>query len=354
MDLALNNDVSAKRSAQLLRNAAVAGAAHVDDLAAVPLSTNAARDLLRKAFRNTKWPATYDFHVRAANVEQNAVTWKKISMLLPHELLHAVLKVNAPECLLQCQEEALRLRPDLQQQTRALQSTLGLDPQKTLLLGIWIDAVPFNSDRSQSLETLTMSILGQKDMRFPLVCFPKALQAKGQTYEDIFEVLAWSMRILLRGQMPSCRHNGEVWAAQDSYRRRLTGNLLPCKAALVELRGDWSMYKEVLDFPSWSSKGFICWRCSCTREHLKSFTSEAPYRPLGCTHIVFRDFAGYRTCLCSPRVQTYRCAGTRLCPQWTSSCASEGRTSSSPSFLDVLASLCSAARWTFCIVVTWG
>ena len=44
-------------------------------------------------------------------------------------------------------------------------------------------------------------------------------------------------------------------------------------AALAEMRGDWSMYKEVLDFPSWSAKGHICWLCNATKTDLKDFSN---------------------------------------------------------------------------------
>ena len=49
---------------------------------------------------------------------------------------------------------------------------------------------------------------------------------------------------------------------------------LSLKACLAEMRSDWAGYKEVLDFPSWSSKGHICWRCNCQRDSLKRFEDD--------------------------------------------------------------------------------
>ena len=117
---------------------------------------------------------------------------------------------------------------------------------KVLLLGLWIDGVPFNSDRSQTLETITLCLFGEKGLRVPLCAFPKAMRAKGKTYECIFEALAWSFRILLVDKMPHQRHTQQEFNKSDAYTntKKLAG---------------WSMYKEALDFPSWSAKGHICW-----------------------------------------------------------------------------------------------
>eukprot|EP00439_Symbiodinium_sp_Y106_P021095 s6992_g2.t1 len=61
LDVFLGNNLSAQRSARVFENANLAGAANVDDLAVNRKHGNQARDLLRKAFRNTKWPPVFSF-----------------------------------------------------------------------------------------------------------------------------------------------------------------------------------------------------------------------------------------------------------------------------------------------------
>ncbi|CAE7203535.1 unnamed protein product [Symbiodinium sp. CCMP2592] len=73
------------------------------------------------------------------------------------------------------------------------------------------------------------------------------------------------------GQFPASRHDGAEWHSDDTYRKKRQLQPIAFKACLAELRADWSAYKDVLDFPSWSSTGFICWRCHCRKEDLKIF-----------------------------------------------------------------------------------
>ena len=79
----------------------------------------------------------------------------------------------------------------------------------TLLAGIWCDGVPFNSDRSMTLETISLNIFGQEgNLRLPVAAFPTEFVAKSQTFEDLFQIIQWSFKQLATGIMPSCRHDG--------------------------------------------------------------------------------------------------------------------------------------------------
>ena len=95
----LRNNLSAQRSAQMFENANLAGAAHVDvdDLAVNRQHGNQARDLLRKTFRNTNWPPVHSFKAVSYNRGKQKNETQKLSMLLSHELVHSLLKLNEPE-----------------------------------------------------------------------------------------------------------------------------------------------------------------------------------------------------------------------------------------------------------------
>ena len=160
IDIFLNNDLSGQRSARVLGNASLAGTQHIEDLQVAP-GKNAYRNLLRKCFRNTKWPAPYELQVTAFNEATDAEEKSKLCMLMPHEVVHALLKVNDPRVLLEHQRAILAERPDLE---HLANFDLAKD-DKALLLGLWIDGVPFNSDRSQTLETITLRLFGEKGLR---------------------------------------------------------------------------------------------------------------------------------------------------------------------------------------------
>ena len=158
VDVFLNNELSSARSARLLHNAAMAGARHVQDLQVNQSGSNAQRDLLRKCFRNSKWPSVYEFSVPGWNQAKQCEQQHQLAMLLPHELLHAFLKLNSAETMLANQRNVSPERPDLLSHLAQL--------QQMLLTGIWSDGVPFNSDRSQTLETISLNIFGDDSASF--------------------------------------------------------------------------------------------------------------------------------------------------------------------------------------------
>ena len=129
------------------------------------------------------------------------------------------------------------------------------------------------ADRSQTLETISLNIFGDDSARLPLTAFRKEFLHKKKTFECIFKVLQWSYKILLGGVFPSCRHDGQPFTNSDSYRTKLAHKSIGIKACLAEFRADWACYKDVLDFQSWASTGYICWQCNVPKADLKKFDS---------------------------------------------------------------------------------
>ena len=58
------------------------------------------------------------------------------------------------------------------------------------------------------------------------------------TWHELAAVLKWSFQVLIQGIYPSCRHDGVRFEASDA------GRAVP-PALLVQVRGDWSCYKQV-------------------------------------------------------------------------------------------------------------
>ena len=78
--------------------------------------------------------------------------------------------------------------------------------------------MPFNNDRSQSVECIAMNLpaLGKDfaDLRLPIVAYPKFFLAKKKTWDCLFQILAWSFRSLLFDKWPSVRHDASPFLNQ--------------------------------------------------------------------------------------------------------------------------------------------
>ena len=92
-----------------------------------------------------------------------------------------------------------------------------------------------------SLEIFTLSLPGQSgewmNLRLPLTALLKH-QVGEHTMEDICNVVARSLRWLALGKHPPSRHDNQAWLTSDKKRRRMSGQALPCQAALSQIRED--------------------------------------------------------------------------------------------------------------------
>jgi len=207
---------------------------------------------------------------------------KKLAINLPLELVEMLAKFGEKAALLETDGMEPRTKDHLEQ-VKAELGTLDL-----LGLGIWIDGVPYNYDRSESLEAVAMNLPGLsgelKNLRLPITVIPKHFVATGETMHDICEIILWSLRHLALGVHPSCRHDGKAWTPADRARAALSGQSIRQRAALVEVRGDWLMMKEVFHLPGWKEKAGCCWRCKATPDSFRDASSTAPWRTERLSH----------------------------------------------------------------------
>ena len=207
-----------------------------------------------------------------------------MSILLVHEVVKEILRIADKEKLLS--REGLEPRDIEHLQNVALE--LGENPDDLLALGVWCDGVPFNWDRSQSIEVLAMSFPGLKgewaNLRIPITAVPKGWVATDETFEDLLDIVFWSLQCLVVGEMPNARHDREEWKASDSWRAKLQGEAIGVKAVLVEVRGDWLMMKEVFNLPGWRDLTGCCWLCTCTPEEVRTMGLNAPWRENRLSH----------------------------------------------------------------------
>ena len=123
--------------------------------------------------------------------------------------LHAILKVHT-SLQMQQQKQIIATGPSPSLPARSLfraaafdrhlaniggliitDTTLGVPYYILVIKAPILDGVPFNRDRSQTLETITWNIMAENSMRIPLAAFRIEFACKGKTVEDIFAVLLW-------------------------------------------------------------------------------------------------------------------------------------------------------------------
>ena len=279
VDLFLSNAASSSRVSRLAQAAHEAGVVGMEELAQRTRedSTNKARDITRMAHRYKKWPKLYETTVRGRTVAKEEAIDCRCSMLLPHEFVYVVCQQNDVSTVLQTQEALLAKRPDLKPH----------HVEDTLWLGLWQDGVPFNANREHSLECWSLSLLACEGLRIPLTAWPRDLQLKRTTCEDYIAILKWSMECLDRNEMPVTQHDGLAFGPSDGWRKARAGKVIGVRGRLVELRGDWSMFKQVLGLPGWQETGPCCWKCGTTRTSLQEVGLDAAWRREKLSHADF-------------------------------------------------------------------
>ena len=284
-DLFLSGGASGERSHSLLVDGQLAGAKNVSDLAKPSCDSNRARDLLRRVSKKTRWPPLYWADVRTLQPKTGNTITVSLPFLLPHEIAHVMARDATDIASLLSHEN---LGGDSRDHLFKSCQHLGCDPACVLPVALWGDGVPFNWDRSQSLDTWTMCLpgLSRKDenLRFPLIALPHKHVVKHSTMDDITAVLAWSFQCLTSGVFPACRHDGAPLAQADAKRTKKAGCALGIRGLVVDIRGDWKFFKECFRLPQHNENSGICWLCSATPTTWKDAGPEAAWRKERLSH----------------------------------------------------------------------
>lgn len=226
--------------------------------------------------RRTSWPKLYMAPVRVWDIKLQQEIAVTMPLLLPHELMMMLVRRGSRAALL-CQDGmCMETRQHLQRACDELRVP------ELLGVGLWLDGVPCNWDRTQSIEVVTMSLPGlagrSANFRVPLTLINKRFCIKHKTLDDILEVLSWSFRCLAGGVMPSCRHDGTAWCGTDVHRSRHAGAPIGLQGVLAEVRGDWACYKSVFRLPAHNELEGCCWRCTVTPSGIRDTGLDAQWR----------------------------------------------------------------------------
>ena len=289
-DLYLSNQISAQRAQEIFQDIKDAGAGSADmkqlskglnsELAKkLGRNPNAARDLGRRLLKRCPWPEVYWCQIPVMDVKLQQETTCLLPMLLPHELIHTMLKHADKKDLL----HRGGLSPVSLAHLLKLEEVF--DTRGSLAVGLWLDGTPYSFDRLLSLESVVINFPGlagaNKGLRLPITVIPKHFCIKEKTFDAILHVYAWSMQHAAAGFMPTCRHDSSAWQPTDKARAKISGSPLGVSAYLVEIRGDWAMRKDVFGFPGWRENSGICHVCHCTNENMDQFDSQAEWKLQG-------------------------------------------------------------------------
>ena len=268
----LRNKLSAKDTADLVRNAQRSSCRSVGDLAKAGAHgtrpNNFQRDLTRTLLRSSTSPTPYyaEIPVNDRKTRQPTTAW--LPFLLVHEMLFSIVKDSGDLI-----HEMSSFEPGsaFAKAKEGFIKKFGVPADAILLpLGFHGDGVPFQV--KNSLECFSwniVSIMHGNGARMLFTCIEKGdLCGCGchgrHTIDAILEVIVYCMKALLRGKAPSMRHDKSPWRPEDKERAKRAGMDLGFFAHLVQNRGDWAWFKQLFKFKGWASAQ-ICWRCEANR-----------------------------------------------------------------------------------------
>ena len=277
-DLFLSNTLPGDRTQSLFDDAAAASArGGFENLQSrSDIDKNAHRNVLRKLLKGCKWPPPYLVKVRIWNntTQKPDTCW--VPVLLPHEVLHAIMLRSNKQAMFDKDGMSATAR-------RHLEQVAGLIGTDLLGVGLWLDGTPCNWDRSQSVETIALNLPGLTGdvgkLRIPLAALMKRDHLKHHTVDDLLAVMSWSMQNAIAGRFPTHRHDGTPFHAKsDRFRQGKANADLSVRALLVEVRADWAALKQAFRFPGWRDSSGCCFRCDIVPGELRNVSAESTWR----------------------------------------------------------------------------
>ena len=277
-DAFLSGEVSATRLQRMVHKASKAGAKGADDFAKTGKSgsipNNIHRDLANAMRRGSLWPKFYYAAIPLWDPKEEKMIEKSHPFLLPHEWLAKACDLCDMSGIM-----ATENHTDIHSHMAKVCAGLRIPVEGMIPLGLHSDGVPFGSQNfyTDSLELFSLNFpCGNIGMRIPFTSVQKTHLVKHVTYNAILQVLAWSLKHLALGILPTHRHDGTEFGPGELWRLKMS--VRPAKALLVEIRADWVALKQLFQFPQQNENAGICWMCSCKPSDVQDCSSNAPWR----------------------------------------------------------------------------
>jgi hypothetical protein len=306
----LANKLSAKDTHGLAASAHSEGAVSAAGMAKAGNSglavKNLARDIMRSLLKGISMPEVFYYPIPIWNSATEVQETVSYPFLLIHEVLHHIVSLKGLQFFSVDKENLPSLWANLQ----AAAQKLGLNVDETLAVGMHGDGVPFT--KRDSIEILSWNFLAHPTAdRIPFTAVSKKHLCKcgckgTHTWQAIFQVMFWSLKMLFVGVVSSFLPDGTLWDLATQQTRSLrSGAKLCCHALLLQCRGDWPFLRTLFYFPAWNSER-ICWRCKATQTGPCSYKhtgQQAEWRSNRLTHKMFLATLRLAEVLLNPLLQ---------------------------------------------------
>eukprot|EP00959_Pyramimonas_sp_CCMP1952_P210654 4408367-Pyramimonas_sp.AAC.1 len=124
-------------------------------------------------------------------------------------------------------------------------------------LGLYADCVrftPIHAGRTDSI--LNVSVINLLSQNKHYLGFLRSNDKCGRgcgglcTTQSLMEVISWQLGSLVRGRVPTERHDGSAWRDGDEPR---SGDDLGFRGVLLYVMGDWAKFQKTFGMASWAS-----------------------------------------------------------------------------------------------------
>ena len=254
---------------------------------------NIARDISRATMKSIKVPEPYMVTIPLLDRHKGERIYMDHPVLLPHEMVGHLISTGQAS-LEHMTNLAARTDQTLDKRLRNFCQAHNLNPKETIPLGFHGDGVPYqkSSHRDASTEVFSWIVLADMDGRRYMFSdvhkdFLCNCGCRGRcTMDALMAVFVWSMQVLFGGKSPMARHDG---TPLDPARAAKAGHELGFRGLLMQARGDWAWFHQVLAFPHWVADK-ICWRCRASMKGEMSYTNGGPKAPWRATRYKAGEF----------------------------------------------------------------
>jgi hypothetical protein len=207
--------------------------------------------------------ALYELDVPGHRKTEMSRTVHKIPVMPPHEVLAEAME--SPAYIATVKEfVANNPMPPAYDDHVVVRSAREADPAAVVLpLCLYMDAVPYS--QTDSVLGVWMECLASSQ-RWLCAMFRKRhvckCGCKGWcSYHPLFAMLDWSKQAVSRGLWPTNRHDGAGWKPSDQSRSTRSSDRMPCRGAIIFIKGDWAEYAHTVGLPQWSDGMRPCYEC---------------------------------------------------------------------------------------------
>jgi hypothetical protein len=212
----------------------------------------------------------YELDVPGHRKTEMSRTVHTIQVMPPHEILAEAMQ--APAYLEKVGEFlASTTMPPAYEEHVVVRSARQEDPEAVVVpLCLYMDAVPYSQTDSvlgvwvECLATSRRWLCAVLRKRHVCKCGCKGWCS----YYPLFAMLDWSLQAVSRGLWPTDRHDGSAWRPSDQSRSTRSGDRMPCRGAIIFIKGDWAEYAHTVGLPVWSDGIRPCYECAGSGEDL--------------------------------------------------------------------------------------